>query len=453
MPTHTVISVQSLSKVFRLWRNPESRLRTAFWRVFGRSVISEDARDFAALDGVSFAVSRGESVGIIGLNGSGKSTLLQILAGTLQPTGGEVVVDGRVAALLELGAGFNPDFSGRENAVLNGAVLGISRDEIEERMPRIEAFAGIGEYIDQPVRSYSSGMAVRLAFAVLTQVEPDILIIDEALAVGDFLFQQKCFERMRQFRESGATFLFVSHSMGTVLELCSRAIVLDHGRVIFDGPSAEAVAVYEENAVRALYGAGAIGRPLEGTGSARGGGDPEARPHVYDLACNVDSARLASEPGAIKSDAAQLVFARLLDSSFAEKSLFRIGEDVVLSFGFRCNIPLLEPHLGFKVRDKLGRVIFETSSLCMRHHPASTNRGEVIIGNFRFRNILAPGEYGVTIGFSEGSVGECAYREALFYVHNVCQFTVIPASSDILWSGIAHLHPTFGWSIVGAPST
>jgi len=357
-------------------------------------------------------------------------------------------VNGRLAALLELGAGFNPEFTGRENAVLNGALLGISADEIQKRMPQIEAFAEIGAFIDYPLKTYSSGMYVRLAFAVLTQVKPDILIVDEALAVGDFLFQQKCFDAMRGFRESGATFLFVSHSMGMVLELCSRALVLDKGRVIFDGPAAEAVPVYEENAVRARYGAKAKGQIRAEMTGDRHGGTPQARPPSYDLSSNLNQEILRKRPGAIASDDIELVFLRVLDAAFDERIIFQTGEYIIISIGFRSSCALEEPHIGFKIRDKMGRVLFETSSLCMRQHPGPVNPGEMIVGNFRFRNSLATGDYSVTMGFSEGSVGECSYREALVYIQDVCPFTVVASPSDILWSGLSHLYPAFSWSVL-----
>jgi lipopolysaccharide transport system ATP-binding protein len=445
------IEINGLSKVYRIWRSPEVRAKAAFLSLFGRTKFSpEDVSDFFAVNDVSFSIGRGESVGIIGLNGSGKSTLLQMLAGTLKPTRGTMRVDGRIAALLELGAGFNPDFTGRENVYLNAAILGISRNEIEERMSAVQAFADLGEFFDYPLKTYSSGMYVRLGFAVLSQVEPDVLIIDEALAVGDFLFQQKCFDTMRQFQERGSTFLFVSHSMGMVLELCSRAIVLDHGKLIFDGPAAQAVALYEETAVRQRYGAIAEASPVEGHCADRHGGTTDARPSNYDLTPNVDPKALRKEPGAIYSDEAELLFLRTLNDKFEEKQLFRVGEHITISVGFKTLKSLREPHVGFKVRDRFGRVIFETSSLCMRQNPESLGADEILVGNFKFPVRMAPEEYSIVVGFSEGSVGDRDYREALIYVQDVTSFTVVSSPSDIIWAGISHLDPEFAWSIVSA---
>lgn len=236
------IRVSGVGKMYRIYDRPQDRLKQMlFWRL-GRSY----GREFWALRDVCFDVKKGETVGIIGRNGSGKSSLLQIIAGTLAPTEGEVHVHGRVAALLELGSGFNPEFTGRENVFLNGAILGISRGEMEARFDEIAAFADIGEFIDQPVKSYSSGMVVRLAFAVAACVEPDILIVDEALAVGDVVFQARCLERIRQLRERGTTTLFVTHDIGTFQNLCDYGYMLDHGRVFTHGRPAQVAIQYYE---------------------------------------------------------------------------------------------------------------------------------------------------------------------------------------------------------------
>jgi lipopolysaccharide transport system ATP-binding protein len=205
---------------------------------------SNEKRLIEALRGVDLVIPRGKTVGILGRNGSGKSTLLQLLAGTLAPTAGEVDVHGRVAALLELGSGFNLEFTGRENVFVNGAILGVPREEMERRFADVAAFADIGDFIDQPVKVYSSGMFVRLAFAVATTVEPDVLIVDEALAVGDVFFRQKCYRRLEALRERGVAIVLVSHAATEVEQFCRRAIVLDHGAVAFAGPASEAVKRY-----------------------------------------------------------------------------------------------------------------------------------------------------------------------------------------------------------------
>jgi ABC-type polysaccharide/polyol phosphate transport system ATPase subunit len=235
-----IISVEGTGKLYTLYDRPEDRLKHALlWR-FGKVY----GKPFWALKDVSFEIQRGEKFGIIGRNGSGKSTLLQILAGILVPTEGSVDIRGRVAALLELGSGFNPEFTGRENIFFNGAILGASRQELEENLDRIIAFADIGQFIDQPVKTYSSGMFVRLAFAVASGVEADILLIDEALAVGDVFFRQKCYQRLDELHAKGTTVVLVSHAMNEVEQFCDRAIILHEGQMTFKGSAVEAVKRY-----------------------------------------------------------------------------------------------------------------------------------------------------------------------------------------------------------------
>ena len=234
-----VLSVENVSKCFEMYEKPVHRLYQTLCAGKRRFY-----REFWALRDISFEVRKGECVGIIGRNGAGKSTLLQIITGTLAPTTGEVKLKGRVAALLELGSGFNPEFTGRENVYLNGSILGLSREEIDARYDEILAFADIGDFIDQPVKTYSSGMMVRLAFAVQVMVDPDVLIVDEALAVGDAAFQRKCFARMDALQERGTTILLVTHDTETVKQRCNRAIFLKGGGIAFDGDAEEGVVEY-----------------------------------------------------------------------------------------------------------------------------------------------------------------------------------------------------------------
>lgn len=240
MSSEVDIRVQHLSKVYRIYEKPEHRLIQM--ATLGRV---RRYTEFAALHDVSLEVRRGETVGIVGRNGCGKSTLLQIICGTLQPSGGSVEVSGRVAALLELGAGFNGEFTGRENVYMNGAILGFNREEMDARFEGIARFADIGDFIERPVKTYSSGMYVRLAFAVATAVEPDILIVDEALAVGDEAFQRKCFARIEAIKERGGTILFVSHGAQTIVQLCDRAVLLDAGEKLMEGVPKAVIAQYQ----------------------------------------------------------------------------------------------------------------------------------------------------------------------------------------------------------------
>lgn len=237
----TAIRVSHLSKCFQIYEKPSHRLLQMLSRGYKKYY-----REFWALKGVSFDVKKGETIGIVGRNGSGKSTLLQLICGTLNSSGGSIQVNGRIAALLELGSGFNPEFTGRENVYMNAAILGLKKDEIDARYAEIESFAEIGQFIDQPVKTYSSGMAVRLAFAVAINSDPEVLVVDEALSVGDELFQRKCFSRIEAIKKNGATILFVSHSGAAVVGLCDRAILIDQGELLSSGTPKEIIGKYQK---------------------------------------------------------------------------------------------------------------------------------------------------------------------------------------------------------------
>ncbi|OFW15284.1 MAG: hypothetical protein A3H27_07465, partial [Acidobacteria bacterium RIFCSPLOWO2_02_FULL_59_13] len=233
------IQVRNVAKMYRLYPTPSARLKEVL-RLNRRSY----HQDFWALEGISFDVGKGEALGIIGPNGSGKSTLLEIVAGTLEPTRGRVLTRGRIAALLSLGAGFNPEFTGRENVFLHGELVGLSRREIERVFPQIERFAEIGEFLDRPMKTYSTGMYVRLAFAAAIHVEPEILVVDEVLAVGDAIFVNRCVHKFEELRQRGVTVLLVSHDLGLVRLLCDRALLLHHGRAVAEGNPSDVVNRY-----------------------------------------------------------------------------------------------------------------------------------------------------------------------------------------------------------------
>lgn len=249
MSSDIAIKVEHLSKRYEIYDHPHDRLKQFLLPRIQRLCkrpIRQYFQEFWALNNVSFEIKKGETVGIIGRNGSGKSTLLQMVCGTLNPTGGTIETHGRIAALLELGSGFNPEFSGRENVYMNASILGLKKEEIDARFDEIATFADIGQFIEQPVKMYSSGMMVRLAFAVAINVDPEILIVDEALSVGDELFQRKCFAKIESIKEKGATILFVSHSGSTIVELCDHAILLDAGEKISSGNPKDIVNAYQK---------------------------------------------------------------------------------------------------------------------------------------------------------------------------------------------------------------
>ena len=302
--SETAVRAEHVSKIYRLHRERRRTLKEAALRQYA------DADEVAALRDVSFAVAHGEAFGVIGANGSGKSTLLKLMAGTAKPTAGTLEVDGRVSALLEIGAGFHPDFTGRENALLNGSILGLSRREMQQQLPSIEAFADIGRFFDAPVKTYSSGMYMRLGFAVAVHLDPDVLLVDEVLAVGDEYFQHKCFAKIEEFRKAKKTIVLVTHDLGAVARLCERALWLDKGVVGGLGPTRDVINAYHlqvgereqtERASRGEIGARwgskeveiAGARVLDRDGSERGvleSGDPAAIEIRYKNHANVDDA-------------------------------------------------------------------------------------------------------------------------------------------------------------------
>lgn len=312
------VRVSQLSKCYQIYSKPQHRLWQSLLR--GRRQLY---REFWALNDVSFEVSKGETLGIIGRNGSGKSTLLQMICGTLTPTSGEIMVNGRVAALLELGAGFNVEFTGRENVMLNAALLGLTPNEIDESFDQIAAFADIGEYIDQPVKTYSSGMFARLAFAVAVHVKPELLIVDEILAVGDAAFQRRCIEKFYEIRESGCTILFVSHDTYQVKSVCQRAIYLDRGCLVDFGPAGPVIDHYMTD----VQTKSAHPRVAEAESPVAKAKETNARP----------VAQLGSQ-GDIKADVPERLFkiesVALLSTTGEPVSLVHTGETVVLRMQF-----------------------------------------------------------------------------------------------------------------------
>jgi lipopolysaccharide transport system ATP-binding protein len=336
------IRAERLGKRYRLFERPADRLLSLFMPSSSRP----RHRDFWALRDVSFEIERGSALGVLGRNGSGKSTLLQILAGTLTPTEGKVEVNGRVAALLELGSGFNPEFTGRENVYLNGAIIGFTRAQIDERFDAIAGFADIGDFIDQPVKTYSSGMMLRLAFAVQVQVEPEILIVDEALAVGDSLFQKRCFARMNQLLDNGMTLLFVSHDVEAVRTLTRSAILLRDGHVRASGVSSDVVLEYR----RQLHE-----DEREWLSHLARRAEAEARPRTQ--------AAQASDDKSFGDRDAQVLAVQVLDSTGQESNAFHPGDRIAIAVRVRCNRDLGHLNVGLRLRNKEGVKVYSWGTL------------------------------------------------------------------------------------------
>lgn len=382
-PSDISIEVRDLSKIYRLYAGPRERLLEVI-----HPLRRKYHREFAALDGVSFTIPRGETVAFIGRNGSGKSTLLKIITGILTPTRGTVQVQGKVSALLELGTGFNPDMSGIENVLFTGALMGIPRVEMEKRLDDVLAFADIGDFVNQPVKSFSSGMFVRLAFAVAVHVDPEILIIDEALSVGDMRFQQKCYRRIRDFKDSGVTILFVSHDMGAVNNFCDRCLWLKDGKVERDGVPVEVVRAYSafmnyeanEDAPAAL--------PSAASESAAGSEWRE-----------VSHCASFGDRGA---EIARVSFKRQGRNGALE--LLQGEEEVEFAMDVVFHKDIDTPLYGLLVKDNYGNQIIGINTFVHQYDCQPRKAGERVVFRFRFHwPPLRNGEYTLSAAIAEGT--------------------------------------------------
>jgi ABC-type polysaccharide/polyol phosphate transport system ATPase subunit len=355
-----LVLVQNVSKLYRLYRRPSDRLREL---LPGSAPVHHD---FWALRDISFSVEKGETLGLVGPNGCGKSTLLQIVSGILQPTNGRVVTRGRIAALLELGAGFNPEFSGRENVYLNGEIMGLSRAEIERAMPEIERFAEIGEFMERPVKEYSSGMYVRLAFSTAIHVDPEILIVDEALAVGDAVFANRCVRKFQELRERKITVLFVSHDLGLVKQLSDRAILLLNGRMEAEGLPRDVINRY-------------IGLVLE---------KQEASGRKHD--------RL---PSSFRhgDGTSEIVAVELINARGESVASFASGEEVTVRVRCRFHRPQKDPMVGILIRTRIGMDVYGTNTRIEQKELGAMQAGDELEVDFRIACWLTPQQYTLTV--------------------------------------------------------
>ena len=419
--TDAAIEVRALGKCYQLFDKPVHRM----WQ----SLIGGHQRfyrEFWALREVDFAVHRGETLGIVGRNGAGKSTLLQLIAGTLKPSEGRAAIHGRVAALLELGSGFNPDFTGRQNVHLNAAILGLTREEIEARIDAILAYAEIGEFVDQPVRSYSTGMVMRLAFAVVAHVDADILIIDEALAVGDAFFMQKCMRYLRDFRKRG-TMLFVSHDSSAVTSLCDRAIWLEHGRVQRIGDARTVMEAYLEASLIERQG---------GTGARRGGvagrlrqAPPrrqlaDVRQELLDRSILRNDVQIfpfqpdAESFGECKAQITEVTFSNEAGQALA---MVVAGESVRLDIELHAAASLGNVIVGFYVKDRRGQLLFGDNTALCQEGDFAVAQGQAFRASFHFvMPRLLNGDYFITAGLAEGTQEQHVIQH---WLHEALRFT------------------------------
>lgn len=409
MSSESLISAEHLGKCYQLYTTPSDRLKQFIFPRIRKLVGLQPRlyyRQFWALQDVSFSLGKGETIGIIGRNGSGKSTLLQMLCGTLHPTTGTVMTSGRIAALLELGAGFNPEFTGRENVYLNASIFGLSKSRTDERFAEIAAFADIGEFIDQPVKSYSSGMFVRLAFAVIAHVDADILVIDEALAVGDALFTQKCMRFLRRFMETG-TVIFVSHDMSSVVNLCDRAIWLHEGRIREIGDAKSVAESYLQYTLQETYGNQV---ELQAVGAERGGATGQSAESVQETICTDTKVhffdRLSLSEG-WETGKARIESVSVENASGEAVSSLHGGEDICIVIRAKCFDALASPIIGWYLKDRLGQALFGEHTQGYMTKPLLAKPGELLEARFRFRLPLLPnGDYSLAVALADGTAEE-----------------------------------------------
>lgn len=416
------LRVDNVSKQYRTYARPADRLKESLTR--GRL---RRHKEFWALRDVSFTVERGATVGVVGPNGCGKSTLLQIIAGTLEPTHGEVLHEGRIAALLELGAGFDPEFTGVENIYMNASLLGLSRRETDALFSQIERFAEIGPFLYQPVKTYSSGMYVRVAFAIAASVEPEILLVDESLAVGDSVFQHRCLRRIHELQEHGTTVLFVSHDLAAVRALCSRAILLNNGRIIADGEPPDVLNCYQKIIME---------RERAYEAEIEGAGDREA------IALKTfDAPTYTYRHG---NRIAEIVAADLTDSAHRPVQITDTGTPLMMRVAACFNADIDDPIIGFLIRNRHGISAFGTNTKEQQVDFGSVKRGEIVEATFEFDCWLGIDEYSIS----------CAVHsrdgEAYDWMDGVRFFRV---TSLTLTEGIANLHSTVSTRRVTAAST
>lgn len=416
------IKVEEVSKTYRIFEKPIDRLK----QILNRS--GQYYREFTAVKPMSFEVNSGESVGIVGRNGSGKSTLLQMIAGTLAVSHGSIEVKGRIAALLELGSGFNPEFTGRENVYLNAAILGISRNEIDKRFDQIISFADIGDFIDQPVKTYSSGMYVRLAFAVSINVDPDILIVDEALAVGDGRFQLKCFEKIKAMKKAGKTILVVSHDLQTIRQICDKAILIDRGQLLEVGEPNDVVNHY----TKILY---------SNTESTEENVEHSSEPIIIEKPDKHSFSGANSLDNIVTKEYRYGNFEGIIEQCIVRNSAgepvntVTTSDEIEVSFLIKAARTIKQPIYAMTIKSVKGLEVYGTNTYFQDMDFRPLQKGEIATITFKQALRLMPGDYFVSLGFVELIDGDIVPLDRRY---DVIELKVMPYPKDRSF-GVANL--------------
>jgi len=449
------INIENVSKVFELYNTPRDQLKQFLLpRIQKRLGIRQKKyfTEFWALNNVSFQVKKGESVGIIGRNGSGKSTLLQIITGILTPTKGEVTTQGRIAALLELGSGFNLEFTGRENVYLNASLLGLSRKQIDDRFDQIVSFADIGKHIDQPVKTYSSGMLVRLAFAVQVQVEPDILIIDEALAVGDAVFQKRCYQRINKLRNNGTTILFVSHDQETIRTLTNRALLLNRGNSEGFGISSEMLLKYRRilHEEEAQYFQ-AIANEIS-TNSFLKKSEQAMNSSLENLS--------GSEKLSFGDQRVKITKVKVLDKDNSDSSVLFTGDQLKVQIICQVNTTISKLNVAIRIRNKEGVKIYSWGTLNQDIQRLNTDqklpvfwgkqfcKGETFAVTLHCDCVLGPNLYEIQASVSVEETPDYMNQNLLHWVDEASFFQVLMKRDEYFFGGAIDLKMNADWAII-----
>lgn len=411
-----MIKVAGISKIFKLYRSPADRLKEILFR-------KQYHKDFVALDNISFEIGAGETLGIIGQNGAGKSTLLKILSGIMIPDSGSIQIDGKVTGLLELGTGFNAEMTGLENIYMNGTLIGMTRDEIDRKKQTIIDFSELGEFIHEPIKTYSSGMTMRLAFSIAIHADPTCFLVDEALSVGDAYFQQKCMRKIQEFRAGGGSILFVSHDMNAVKTLCDSAIMLDHGKVIDAGSPKGVIDSYTNNLLIKLHQGET---KLQKTSSSEG----------ITVTEELSAGREKISTGDIK-----LHSIKILDVNDQEISSIVSGDLIKIVFEIESVRELPDPHYGFILRNNLGLSIYESNTLLLGVKTFPLSKGypaKVIIS---WKVPLFPGDYSISLGVANEGIPNNTFIEYLLHINDVKILKILRRECTQTYSGIFDMKP------------
>jgi ABC-type polysaccharide/polyol phosphate transport system ATPase subunit len=411
-----MIQVQGISKHFKLYHSPADRLKEILFR-------TQYHKDFTALDNITFEVREGETLGIIGENGAGKSTLLKILSGIMLPDSGTIQINGKVTGLLELGTGFNYEMTGLENIYMNGILIGLTKDGIEAKKQQIIDFSELGDFINEPLKTYSSGMVMRLAFSIAIHADPTCFLVDEALAVGDAYFQQKCMRKIQEFRAGGGSIIFVSHDMNAVKTLCDKAIFLDHGKIISAGIPKNIIDLYVSMILQKLHN-----------------GEKKLKLMQNILSTtDIDNHNFLS----LTSKEVELLSFELQNEKGEQIQHIESENRLNISFKIHTLKNLDDPHYGFSIRNYLGMSVFETNTYCMGIKNKPLLKGEIITATFGMNIPLSAGNYSISIGVMNRGYDAALFHEYLLYAIDIGSLKILKDDNSIIYAGVFNIKPTF----------